>query len=138
MELRQRACSPPACHGYECVLRRSFERRSYAAYDFSLIYTNVIVGIAAVSSRVFLLLASLALFIPRLDYSTMPGPEQFFYSIDAGLSSYLAMLALDHRCERGETEQASAPTHACAAAACVALLTAQCCVVTPLQITTLW
>eukprot|EP00325_Prymnesiales_sp_UTEX-LB-985_P029013 CAMPEP_0174730318 /NCGR_PEP_ID=MMETSP1094-20130205/55344_1 /TAXON_ID=156173 /ORGANISM="Chrysochromulina brevifilum, Strain UTEX LB 985" /LENGTH=155 /DNA_ID=CAMNT_0015932557 /DNA_START=135 /DNA_END=602 /DNA_ORIENTATION=- len=62
-----------------------------------MIYVNAIIGIAAVLSRIVLLLVFNVLYLPRLDQSLMPGPEGTLYQYDAGFGAYVAMLALDHR-----------------------------------------
>lgn len=72
-------------------------RAIYALYDFALIYTNALVGLAAVVSRLALVIGMLIGFFPRLDHSMMPGPTGHLLSLDAGFKAYVAMLKMDHR-----------------------------------------
>lgn len=61
------------------------------------IYTNAVIGLAAVISRVLLIFMYNLLYLPRLDMSLMPGPEGNLYTYDKGFGAYAAMLSLDHR-----------------------------------------
>ena len=69
----------------------------YALYDYNLIYTNALLGLAVVISRIATLLVFFILFLARLDKSTMPGPRGNFLNFDPAFKSYIAVLRMDHR-----------------------------------------
>ena len=69
----------------------------YGLFDYNLIYTNALIGIAVCLSRVGMLFVFFLLFIARLDKTTMPGPTGNFLNFDAGFKTYIAMLRMDHR-----------------------------------------
>lgn len=69
----------------------------YGLFDYNLLYTNALVGVAVCISRLGMLFVFFLLFIARLDKTTMPGPRGGFINLDAGYKAYIGMLRLDHR-----------------------------------------
>jgi hypothetical protein len=78
------------------LVRPVFFRRSwilfrplYALYDYNLIFTNAVLGLIALASRMFITFLLNVLYFPRLDLSPMPGPDGTLYRLDSGFSSYM-------------------------------------------------
>jgi hypothetical protein len=62
-------------------------RASYAIYDYTLTYSNALLGILAVISRFGLVIGCLVLFFPRIDYTSMPGPTGTLFRLDQGYNA---------------------------------------------------
>lgn len=77
------------------VNRFFFFRRSwilyrplYALYDYNLIFTNTIIGVAAIAYRFVMLFVFFVAFFARLDISSFPGPEGSMYVWDSGFGKW--------------------------------------------------
>ena len=68
----------------------------YALYDYNMIFSNVLVGIAVMTTR-FVVWAALGIFcLGRIDLCLMPGPGQMEF-LDFGYRTYVALIRQDHR-----------------------------------------
>jgi hypothetical protein len=68
----------------------------YALYDYNMIFSNTLVGIAVMFSR-FVLWLVLGIFcLGRIDLTLLPGPGQL-ESLDLGYRTYVALVRQDHR-----------------------------------------
>ena len=68
----------------------------YALYDYNMIFSNTLVGLAVMTTR-FILWLVLGLFcLGRIDLSLLPGPGQLEV-MDIRYRTYIAVLRQDHR-----------------------------------------
>ena len=68
----------------------------YALYEYNLIFSNTLVGIAVMFTR-FVLWLSLGIFcLGRIDLTLLPGPGTLEY-LDLGYKTYIAVARQDHR-----------------------------------------
>ena len=58
-----------------------------------MIYTNALIGLAAVLGRTVFIVLGLVHFFPRIDYTLLPGPTPELYSYDSGFAAYAAPAA---------------------------------------------
>lgn len=83
--------SSPRC-GAGCALMSTD-----GIFDYNLIYTNALLGVAVAVTRFIVLFSFFVLFIARLDKTTMPGPTGNFNKLDPGFKCYIAVVRMDHR-----------------------------------------
>lgn len=68
----------------------------YALYDYAMIISNTLIGIAVISIR-FILWVVLGIFcMGRMDLCLIPGPG-FLQTLDLGYNTYVALVLQDHR-----------------------------------------
>ena len=69
----------------------------YGIFDYNLIYTNALLGVAVALSRFVILFLFFVLFLARLDKTTLPGPTGGFNKYDPGFKCYIAVVRMNHR-----------------------------------------
>ena len=68
----------------------------YALYEYNLIFTNTLVGIAIMFTRAVMWMASGMFCLGRIDLTLLPGPGQLEFA-DFSYRCYIAMVRQDHR-----------------------------------------
>ena len=68
----------------------------YALYDYNMIFSNTLVGLAVMTTRFILWLVFGLFCLGRIDLSLLPGPGQLEV-MDIGYRTYIAVLRQDHR-----------------------------------------